>query len=239
MNKRNILIIAGIIIISLALGIGTVLAQPEPVPAQAASPLHPNFALLDTNGENVLASGEAVSTMQTCGQCHDTEFIQSHAFHSDLGLSDYQNTTDFNASSGTFGKWDPLTYRYLSQTGDERLDLSTAEWLKLNGERVVGGGPATTSRDGKSLESLTPTTKNYETTILKDGNVEVWDWSAWGTMEMNCFLCHIENPNTNARTAFIRSGSFGSANTGTLLGLNIVDYDGFTGIWTWNPESFN
>lgn len=233
MNKRNILIIAGILLVSLALGIGTVLAQPEPVPTQAASPLHPDFALLDSNGDNVLMSGNAVSTMQTCGQCHDTGFIQSHAFHSDLGLSDYQSTTDLNASSGTFGKWDPLTYRYLSQTGDERLDLSTAEWLMLNGERVVGGGPATTSRDGKPLESAS----GYETSILnQNGNIEGWDWEASGTMEMNCFLCHLETPNNEARTAFIQEGNFGNANTATLLGLNVVEYNGTE--WAWNPEAF-
>ena len=65
-----------------------------------------------------------------------------------------QRTADYNSSTGTFGKWDPLTYRFLSQKGDERLDLSTAEWLELNGDRVVGGGPATTSRDGKPLTDL-------------------------------------------------------------------------------------
>src|SRR5690242_1715491 len=27
------------------------------------------------------------STMKTCGQSHDTDFIQKHAFHPDLGLS--------------------------------------------------------------------------------------------------------------------------------------------------------
>jgi thiosulfate reductase cytochrome b subunit len=238
--KRYYLIIAGILLTSLALGIGTVLASPKPAPAPQPSALHPDFALLDKDGENVLASGEAISTMQTCGQCHNTEFIQSHAFHSDLGLSYFQNTTDFNASPGTFGKWDPLTYRYLSQTGDERLDLSTAEWLMLNGARVVGGGPAEVSRNGQSLESIPLSAQNYETAILnKNGNVEVWDWDASGTMEMNCFLCHLETPNNDARTAFIRGGSFGSANTGTLLGLGVVDYEGSTGTWTWNPIAFN
>jgi thiosulfate reductase cytochrome b subunit len=237
--KRTSLI-AGLLTLTLAIGIGTALASTTPAPAQQASPLHPDFALLDQNGENVLTSGKAVSTMQTCGQCHDTQFIQSHAFHSDLGLSDYQTTTAFNASSGTFGKWDPLTYRYLSQPGDERLDLSMAEWLMLNGNRVVGGGPATTARSGQPLESLPPNPKNYDTAILnKNGAVEAWDWSASGTMEMNCFLCHIETPNNEARTAFIRSGSFGSANTGTLLGLGVVDYDGSSGAWTWNPAAFN
>jgi thiosulfate reductase cytochrome b subunit len=238
--KRNTLIIAGLLILTLAIGIGTVLASPKPAPAEQASPLHPDFPLIDANGENVLTSGSSISTMQTCGQCHDTEFIQTHAFHSDLGLSDYQVTTEFNASPGEFGKWDPLTYRYLSQPGDERLDLSTAEWLMLNGARVVGGGPAELSRNGQALESLPLSAQNYETAILnEDGNVEAWDWQASGAMEMNCFLCHLEMPNNDARSAFIRGGSFGSANTGTLLGLGVVDYDGSTGTWTWNPTAFN
>ncbi len=239
MTKKTILI-TGIIILTLAIGIGTVFASPEPAPAPKASALHPDFALLDKSSENVLTSGNPISTMKTCGQCHNTEFIQSHAFHSDLGLSDYKNTTDFNASTGTFGKWDPLTYRYLSQTEDELLDMSTAEWLKLNGERVVGGGPAETSRNGQPLESLSGSTTNYEAAILdENGNIEPWDWKASGTMEMNCFLCHIETPNTEARASFIQSGAFGNANTATLLGQNVVDYDNATDTWTWNPTAFN
>ena len=177
--------------------------------------------------------------MQTCGQCHDTEFITSHAFHSDLGLSDYNAKSEtFNTSNGLFGEWNPLTYRYLSPAGDERLDLSTAEWLKLNGEFVVGGGPATTSRDGKPLESISRNAENYETAILnQNGNVEAWDWEASGTMEMNCFLCHLENPNTEARAGCIRSGWFGNANTATLLGLGIGEHDGSTDKWTWKSRS--
>ena len=121
-------------------------------PVEQASPIHPTFPLLDANEENVLDSGQTLSLNKTCGACHDTEFIESHAFHADLGLSDLAPAgqaatgTPRDTSSGLFGEFDPLTYRYLTQTGDERLDLSTAEWLKVNGARVAGGGPATTSR---------------------------------------------------------------------------------------------
>ena len=68
---------------------------------QQASVLHPNFVLLDADGVNVLESSNAVSTMQTCGQCHDTEFIQTHAFHSDLGLAITMKRKDLNTSTGT------------------------------------------------------------------------------------------------------------------------------------------
>jgi thiosulfate reductase cytochrome b subunit len=238
MKRYTLFAIAGLLVLALAIGIGTVLASPEPAPAPKASPLHPNFVLLDADGVNVLESGGAVSTMQTCGQCHDTNFIQSHAFHSDLGLSDYKEGKDLNASSGLFGEWDPLTYRYLSQNGDERLDLSTAEWLMLNGSRVVGGGPATTSRDGAALDNLKDVAENPETAILdKDGNVTVWDWDKSGTMEMNCFLCHLEAPNTAAREEAIAAGDFGNANTATLTGLNVVAKAGEG--WEWKAEAFN
>ncbi|MBL0149396.1 MAG: hypothetical protein IPP87_12050 [Ideonella sp.] len=55
----------------------------------------------------------------------------------------------WNASPGLFGQWDPLRYRYLSQAGDERLDLATAEWLMRMASGGGGGGPATTSRAGR------------------------------------------------------------------------------------------
>ncbi|HXF86088.1 MAG TPA: cytochrome b/b6 domain-containing protein [Anaerolineales bacterium] len=236
--KRHILIIISIfLILVLVIGIRTVLATPAADSVLQASPLHPDFPLLDKNGENVLISGKAVSTMKTCGQCHDTDFIASHAFHADLGLSDYQPTTDLNAGPGTFGKWNPLTYRYLSQAGDERFDLGTPEWLMLFGDRVVGGGPATTSRSGQPLEALSPNSQNYETAILnKNRKIEAWDWNASGTMEMNCFLCHLEKPNNEARIKAIRAGKFGEANTATLLGLVVIQTDEG---WAWNAEAFN
>jgi thiosulfate reductase cytochrome b subunit len=237
MNKRNTIITAGLLIIVLTFGIGTALASTEPAPASQASPLHPTFALLDADGKNVLETGSPVSTMQTCGQCHDTEFIQSHAFHSDLGLGDFTLENGYNASTGTFGKWDPLTYRYLSQVGDERLDLSTAEWLMLNGTRVVGGGPAELSRDGLPLTELKADEENPETAILDNGTALVWNWDASGTMEMNCFLCHLESPNTIARAEAIRAGDFSGANTATLLGLGIVSPSGDG--WSWNAEAFD
>ena len=240
MNKRTLLITAGtLLVIASLFGIRSALAKPEPAPVGRASPIHPTFALLDRGGENVLDSGSPVSTMQTCGQCHDTEFIQSHAFHSDLGLSDYNENGGYNSSPGTFGKWDPLSYRFLSRQGDERVDLTTADWLMLYGDRIVGGGPATTSRNGQSLESLPEDVENIETAILNgNGQPGHWDWDTSGSMEMNCFLCHLESPDTSSRSAFIQAGAFGEANTATLIGSGIVDYDSSTGTWVWNPDAF-
>jgi thiosulfate reductase cytochrome b subunit len=215
-------------------------AAPVGAPAAQASTksLHPNFALLDANGVNVLASGRSVSTMKSCGQCHDSEFIASHAFHVDLGLRSFSSSKKtWNSSPGLFGQWDPLRYRFLTQAGDERLDLSTAEWLMLNGERVVGGGPATTSRTGQPLTALKPSADDPEASLSSAaGNRAAWNWSESGTMEMDCFLCHLEKPNLAARTAAIRAGRFSDASTATLSGSNIVEA-GAKG-WTWNRPAF-
>ena len=210
----------------------------ESAPRSSMKSLHPNFALVDGDSVNVLKSGRAVSTMKTCGQCHDTAFITSHAFHADLGLSSFASSNkSWDSSPGLFGQWDPLRYRFLTQSGDERLDLSTAEWLMLNGERVVGGGPATTSRSGQPLTALKARIDDPETSVLNaDGNRTLWNWSESGAMEMNCFLCHLEQPNLAARKAAIRAGHFGDANTATLSGLNIVESDAKG--WAWNRAAF-
>ena len=125
-----------------------------------ASPIHPTFALLDAEGDNVLESGKPVSTMQTCGECHDTEFIASHSFHTSVGLDgmaapgEVPNGRPWDTSPGLFGRWNPLTYGYLTPPGDELLDLSTAGWIMQEGARHAGGGPAVTSRAGESLLAL-------------------------------------------------------------------------------------
>jgi thiosulfate reductase cytochrome b subunit len=233
------LLVAGLLLVAAALagaGIRLVAARSLEVRPEAASPLHPTFALLDYAGANVLQSGNPVSTMQTCGQCHDTDFIASHSFHADLGLSDLQAG---QASTGLFGGWDPLTYRYLSNPGDSRLDLGTAGWIMFNAGRFVGGGPGVTSRDGKPLTGLAADASNPETAVLntKTGEAAAWDWKQSGALEMDCFVCHLPQPDNTARVATIQAGQFAWAGTATLNGTGLVSKtaDG----WTWNAAAFD
>ncbi len=115
----------GLAAASVLLLIALTMASPT-VMAQDGPPLHPTFPLLDTNGDNVLDSGQPVSTMTTCGQCHDTEFISTHSFHTDVGLNslsapgEQEGGQSWDISPGLFGKWNPLTYSYLSPEGDEQ-----------------------------------------------------------------------------------------------------------------------
>ena len=176
-------------------------------PVRQASPLHPTFKLLDQDGKNVLESSRPVSTMQTCGQCHDTAFIASHSFHADLGMSETfapgsaPSGRLWDTSPGLYGKWSPLTYRYLSPQGDSRTDLDSAAWVETFAARLAGGGPA-----------------------------------AQSGVEMDCFLCHLTQPNNAARIEAIQAGQAEWAGMATLLGTGIVEKTGVD--YYWNAAAF-
>jgi thiosulfate reductase cytochrome b subunit len=243
------LVIAGI---SLTIIVGamfvidsTANASPSTAVDLQASPLHPAILFLDENGESVLESGKPVSTMQSCGSCHDTAFIADHSYHVDVGLSDIsspgQTVTgrSWDISPGFFGSWNSIEYRYLSPQGDSRIDLTTPDWIKLYGVRHVGGGPAEYSRSGDLLMDLPYRADSLETNSLnpETGRLERWNWQDSGIVEMNCFLCHTPAPNNEARSEALQQGEFRWANTATLLGTEIVLEDG--GSLVWNPDAFD
>jgi thiosulfate reductase cytochrome b subunit len=163
-----------------------------------AQNMHPAFPLLDAQGENVLKTAAPVSTLHTCGGCHDTQYIAAHSFHSDAGFSKMTapGTTasgrPWDVTAGMYGRWNPMIYRYLSPAGDDVVDMNTDEWIRVFGARHVGGGPAAENRGHEAVE-------------------------------MNCFLCHISKPNNAARIEALKTSQFAWANTATLEGTGIVD----------------
>lgn len=209
-----------------------------------ASPLHPGFPFLDEDSVNVLESGKPVSTMNTCGECHDTAFIADHSYHVSVGLNDLSSpgTTvterPWDVSPGVFGSWNSIEYRYLSPQGDSRIDLTTVDWIRLYGLRHVGGGPAMYGSNGQLLSDLPYNPDSLETNTLnpETGLLERWNWKESGVVEMNCFLCHTPDPNNNARAAALQSGAFQWANTATLLGSTVISPKG--DVYNWNPDAF-
>jgi thiosulfate reductase cytochrome b subunit/cytochrome c553 len=246
LRKPTIWILAAAVMLTLALLIAAqgVLAGPSNVPQTQVSPLHPSFVMLDGASDPVIETGQPVSTLNTCGACHDTNFISQHSYHASVGL--YEGTEPgqtgsgrlWDTSPGYFGRWNPITYRTLTPQGDERLDLGTAEWIMTLGLRHVGGGPATTGRDGTPLDQIPVVSGDPETHILdpETGEAVAWDWSESGVVEMNCFLCHTPQPNNESRTEALQSGRFEWANTATLVGSGIVAKSGDT--YSYNLAAF-
>ncbi len=210
-------------------------------------PLHPPIQLLDEDGNNVADTGKPISTMKTCAGCHDTELINSHNFHSQQGrdhlypLGESPSGRPWDFSQGLFGKWDPLMYRYLSPANDQLKDMGAPDWVMIFGRYHPGGGPATTSLGGQPLTDLSPAADNPETASYDPATNEShpWDWKQSGVVETNCFLCHMTDPNNEARIEALNEGQFAWADTATLLGTGIVrpkeDGEGYE----YNQEMFD
>lgn len=247
LSSQNLRLIS-LILIFLALlsgiGMGLVSARETSTPETQASPLHPDFPFLDDEGMNVLDSGEPVSTINTCGSCHDAEFITQHSYHASIGLNDLlppgqaASGRAWDISPGYFGSWNSIEYRYLSSPGDRRIDLTTPDWIKTYGIRHVGGGPAVYSQAGTRLTELNYQPDSLETNILDPETDQLipWDWERSGTVEMNCFLCHIPDPNNQERIEQLQAGNFQWANTATILNLEVVNQVGDT--LQWDPAAF-
>lgn len=248
---RTTLIVLSVLALLLTAVMGVVWAQEgengeTAVPTTLPQPqYHPSFTILDENGVNVLESDAPLSTLTTCGQCHDTAFIERHSFHADLGLKEMTaagatlTERPWDTSAGVFGKWNSLTYRYLSPAEDDYYDLTTPEWVQWFGNRHVGGGPAMYSRSGDLLTQIPYRPGDIETNIVDPdtGELVAWDWQKSGVVEMNCFLCHTPDPNNEARIAALQAGDFRGANMATLLGTGIVQE--VDGVLLWNGAAFN
>jgi thiosulfate reductase cytochrome b subunit len=242
-NPRFLTLLVGTMLLLAGLVLSPALAQQddeEPVPPAGAS-MHPTFPLLDAAGESVLDSGAPISTMETCGACHDTEFIAEHSFHVDAGLSTFGSSENlahsWDSSPGLFGRWSPLTYRQLTVGGEEtRVDMTTPEWIQVFGARHVGGGPAMTSPSGEPLDGASD---SFASSIVDPATGELvpWDWQESGVVEMNCFLCHTAAPDNEARIAALAAGDFGWASTATLSASGVVT--GTAAGWTYEANAFD
>ncbi len=235
---RRLALVAGIAALLLACAPFSTASAQEPT-------IHPTFPLLDADGVHVLTSGGAVSTMKTCGNCHDTSYIAETSFHADAGLDSLAepgSTSDSRAwdlGPGYYGRWDPTVYRLLTPAGDALLDLGTADWIRKLGIRHAGGGPSALARDGTALTTLSPTEGDPETHVMapETGGWQRWDWQKSGIVELNCFLCHTSEPNNEARIEVLSEGEFAWAATATLLGSGVVERDASG--WQWQEEAFD
>ncbi len=198
--------------------------------------IHPLVRLLAKNGTSVLESNAPLSLATTCGACHDTAYIARNNYHARVGFDemsppgDSRSKRPWDMGPGMFGRWNPLTYRVLSDRESTPLDMGTADWLMTMGPRHVGGGPAEFSRYSKKrLTEIEPSgVVDPETHILDpiSGMPRVWDWKVSGFMELNCLVCHLKNPNNVERIHAIKNGRFQWAATATLAGSGLIERSG-------------
>lgn len=121
---------------------------------------HPAVPFLDANGQKVIESGEALSTMKTCGACHDTDYIASHSYHVSLG-TDAERAARFDVV--TYDGGDP------AQLTAEGLEA----WIREYGIRHVGGGFATGTEMNCFLCHLETPATEQRAEALRSGTFEL------------------------------------------------------------------
>jgi hypothetical protein len=203
--------------------------------------LHPEVILRDADRRAVLESGAPVSTMQTCGTCHDTAWIEAHSPHAWLGLDELapgRSGRAFDSGPGTLRRFDPISYVHVS-FDPTAFTLGVADWLRREGDRHVGGGLATKTHDGRDLRALDPANEDDRVYTHGRGGEDApmaWNWEQSGVAELNCFLCHLAEPADAARREALGTGRFGWAATATLEHTGLVERDG--DIWRYRAGRF-
>jgi formate-dependent nitrite reductase cytochrome c552 subunit len=161
-------------------------ASPEANSSMPDSPapirsMHPKFKMLDKLGKPVVQSGAPISTMRTCGACHDAQYIEAHNYHASAGWDERVEVgkaldgRPWDLGPGLFGRWDSLSY------GPSGPDLEVRDWLMKMGDRHVGGGPARAS--GVELDCflchIASPDMNARREALKSGS---FDWVNTATL---------------------------------------------------------
>ena len=241
------LLIAGLLILAVALGLAVsrISAAPE-------SPLHPTFPLLDANGDNVLETGNPVSTMRTCGACHDTEFIAEHNAHENL------LTGEIAAPAGEAIMIDPTTGRLTALQGaaqSTEMNCFLCHWSGSNNHARLEA-----LASGRSEWANTATLVGSGV-VEQTGNSFAWNLAAFDadgellreyvfvgdpTVE-NCGQCH-GVATTDAITPLaldvcgtvqgmtIRTGEVFSPQRISESGLNIADKESHSRTWDVHAE---
>jgi len=137
----------------------------------SANDFHPEFPLLDQQGSNVIDSAKPLSTIKTCGACHDTDYIEAHSDHANAGADKIgkKSQHQWAGGPGYYGNWNAIDYDLLLTDKDN--DQYIINWLQRYGSRHAGGGPAADKVEMDCLLCHSNITDNQQRTIeLQAGN---------------------------------------------------------------------
>lgn len=205
----------------------------------ASSDLHPPLLLKDKTGTPVAQSRKPISTRQSCGGCHNYDFI-TDSFHVQQGRRDFNRKAvldvglpSYASSPGMFGKYCSMPNRLLTSldvTSVDDFDLGAPEWTRSCGSCHPGGGPSEIDHQGRRLDTVDPATTEpldiyYHIYNKATDELEPWDWRKSGVVEMDCFMCHISKTNDVLRKDYIKEGYFDETINASLVGSGVVEED--------------
>lgn len=200
---------------------------------------HPAIFLLDKNGDEINPmtgdnAHQPFSTEQTCGMCHDYEEITS-GFHFQMGWDVVSDTfgvpegKPWQISDGMMGKWCPMYDRQLAKKHndfEEEIDLSVYDFVGFSQQSSLppcgachpGGGGLEYDREGNRYDEYL--SENPELRNTLDGDYYQSNWDKSGVVEADCFICHMEGYDYDARVEQLTMGNYQWAVVaGSRLGL--------------------
>ena len=205
----------------LALLVAFCLALPGVLWAEDKHPFdklvdHPEIAIFDEQGENVLDSGKPYSPKKTCGTCHDYDSI-THAYHFEMGRDEAND--EFGplrgmnqlVSPGYFGGYTCMggnSPNWLAK----KENKSERDFADMGAPGLVagctgchsGGGWMEKDRNGNRYDEVDPRkVKPFDGDYFNRGTdennqkvssseVHQWDWKKSGVVENDCFMCHTD-----------------------------------------------
>ena len=177
---------------------------------------HPEIALLDEEGKNVLDSGKPYSPKQSCGSCHDYDSI-THAYHFEMGRDEASDQfgplrgMSQLSSPGYFGGYTCMggnaptwLAKKENATESDFADYGAAGWIPNCAGCHTGGGWMEKDRNGQRYDEKDPATVtaldgDYFNRGTDENNQKVdmsqihkWDWKKSGVVEADCFMCHTD-----------------------------------------------
>ena len=177
---------------------------------------HPEIAIFDEQGENVLDSGKPYSPKKTCGTCHDYDSI-THAYHFEVGRDEANDEfgalrgMDQLTSPGYFGGYNCMGGNSSTWLA-KKENQSESDFADYGAPGMVagcagchsGGGWMEKDRNGNRYDEVDPSkvklldgdyfNRGTDTNNQKISSSEIhqWDWKKSGVVENDCFMCHTD-----------------------------------------------
>ncbi|NWF69947.1 MAG: cytochrome b/b6 domain-containing protein [Chloroflexi bacterium] len=234
-TRPVLLLTAGIVclVVGLALfGANATLAQTNPS-------FHPAIALLDASGAPVQTSGAPVSTLTTCGNCHDTTFIAANSSHADGALrSVRQDAAPFVAESTAQVETNCFLCHLAQPDNAARLaalDSGQPQWASSATLRAVG------------LITQSASGWRWNTGAFRpDGMIDPALLGLQDPTDANCGQCHGTVHSDGQTPLTLTAGESGwetllrgqvfSPQRISSSGLNIENKDTLTRVWDVHAE---
>ncbi len=194
--------------------------------------LHPAFTLRDANGNQVTGDLEAVSDIETCGQCHDTQFISRHNLHAELGqdISCFQCHLSGGVDSIKPSDFDEQGLLHRQLRPPECTACGQCHGVVHKDKRFFEYGPELLEgREVGPYSRTLMTGEVFSPQLVADSHVNVagkeslsYPWDVHAGRGLHCVSCHYP-PNDPAKSS-LREEARPAHLTKDPRGLDLAEY---------------